>query len=665
MYKKYQKLLYSKAVFFCGLVLTLLIYLFYALEKNQLCDFVAINGTFQNYNVIRRFLDGQVPFRDFTIYLGFGQLCLGSLFTFLLGGSFADSILAMQLLSSLTPILFSYTLSWLFFKRNALIPFVFANSFIFYINLSSSCYWLVNTGNSARLVRGAILPIAVLLVLLIQHYKDHLVHKKPEKVHLYRCEEILLYAAVTGVAFIWGNDYGLCTWLCGNCMVLLLTLLRTKKILPVLRNLMLLAVGNAITVLLLLTVLTRGNALAWLQQNFTSSGYQSWYFNRAMDKHFYWFELDFQPYALISLCLCVCYFVRLFQHRSDEKLRRRNGIMAFVHMTTFAAVQEYQLFGGGGSALFEIVTITDAVSLAIEGFCFISANWKKISPKPKQVITFVTVCSMLLITLLPQSINLILLSSETRSTAVYQEKLGGYISDEQNSEIEFFDGCLDGKTLFSPYASAAELVTGQFQPTGTDYIIHVLSDKDREQYMECLHSGNFDYATTIQENYTRWGEWIRNANWFYYREIYENYQIVFKNKYEIFWKKHNDGDRNIADTGISVNVKQISDQEVEISITTDEPVDGIADLYIDYDSEIQYSLLGMLVHSNVVEIHDANADTDHVDAWCLRPISAEYIPVEVRNGVGSVTITSYPIRATKLVSCDASCEQILIPWNME
>ena len=37
-------------------------------------DFVAYNGDFQNYNIFRRLLDGQVQYRDFTNYLGNGMV---------------------------------------------------------------------------------------------------------------------------------------------------------------------------------------------------------------------------------------------------------------------------------------------------------------------------------------------------------------------------------------------------------------------------------------------------------------------------------------------------------------------------------------------------------------------------------------------------------------
>ena len=33
-------------------------------------DYVPINGAFQNYNVWRRNIEGQLPYKDFTVYLG-------------------------------------------------------------------------------------------------------------------------------------------------------------------------------------------------------------------------------------------------------------------------------------------------------------------------------------------------------------------------------------------------------------------------------------------------------------------------------------------------------------------------------------------------------------------------------------------------------------------
>lgn len=49
---------------------------FYGAARCGSVDFVCTNGDYQNYNVLRRFLDGQRPYADFANYLGMGPLLL-------------------------------------------------------------------------------------------------------------------------------------------------------------------------------------------------------------------------------------------------------------------------------------------------------------------------------------------------------------------------------------------------------------------------------------------------------------------------------------------------------------------------------------------------------------------------------------------------------------
>lgn len=64
------------------------------LENALTVDFSPINGDFQNYNVWRRFLNGQIPYKDFPVYLGSGHLILGSILTGILGNTFRMSLVA-------------------------------------------------------------------------------------------------------------------------------------------------------------------------------------------------------------------------------------------------------------------------------------------------------------------------------------------------------------------------------------------------------------------------------------------------------------------------------------------------------------------------------------------------------------------------------------------
>ena len=52
------------------------------------------NGDFQNYNPVRHLLAGQVPYRDFTVYLGAGELYSVGALLLVLGNSFGRSMFA-------------------------------------------------------------------------------------------------------------------------------------------------------------------------------------------------------------------------------------------------------------------------------------------------------------------------------------------------------------------------------------------------------------------------------------------------------------------------------------------------------------------------------------------------------------------------------------------
>ena len=69
-------------------------------ERALLVDFWPINGDFQNYNVWRRLLDGQTPYKDFPVYLGSGHLILG-IVNMIFGNTFKMSLVTSYFLTVL------------------------------------------------------------------------------------------------------------------------------------------------------------------------------------------------------------------------------------------------------------------------------------------------------------------------------------------------------------------------------------------------------------------------------------------------------------------------------------------------------------------------------------------------------------------------------------
>ena len=91
------------------LIIIVCLCLFRTLLATFFIDFYPINGTFQNFNPVRRFLNGQIPYTDFQDYLGLGHLYFGTIFTFLLGGTYKNSLIAFSFLQIIPLILIFYT----------------------------------------------------------------------------------------------------------------------------------------------------------------------------------------------------------------------------------------------------------------------------------------------------------------------------------------------------------------------------------------------------------------------------------------------------------------------------------------------------------------------------------------------------------------------------
>ena len=146
--------------------------LVHAIPAAVWADFSAINGDFQNYNVVRRFLDGQTIYTDFAAYLGYGHLLIGSVLTFIFGAgdpTLSSSKMAFCFAAILAFALWSYAVYWaVFHKYGKVIPLIatnimlllilvdpafFANAMSLTADLHQAMQGSLATGNSARFLR--------------------------------------------------------------------------------------------------------------------------------------------------------------------------------------------------------------------------------------------------------------------------------------------------------------------------------------------------------------------------------------------------------------------------------------------------------------------------------------------------------------------------------
>ena len=653
-------------IFIIEMVLLIVICVIHSISAGHYANYYPINGTFQNFNPVRRFLSGQIPYRDFQDYLGMGHLYIGSFFTALYGGDYQGSLQAFSFLTFGGLAVLSLMVSMAVIKRKEIagaltniLLIIFLVEPLFYKNgiagtseILEALEYALGTGNSARFIRGMILPIVCFLV-----FAGFIIYRKFFSVKFLKYKEILIYAGigcVAGFSFAWSNDYGVSCWLCLLIMAFWLTLCRKGNFLTSVASLAIATGSSLVCLFITVEMFTLGHFGQWFSATFGTGGYQSWYYNSS--KSYYLYDVDFSYIMLIQAGLAVAYLIKLFVAKGTITACRRYGILAFANMVCFCAVNEYKVLSGGSSR--EVALSVLFLNIVVEcGLLFVDLINKR------KVIQTLLVSSVIiaLAWVISTSKDELIFKYMTDKEGVYVEALGGNVTNLGNDLLET-EKFLNGEEFFATYASAQEVVNDTFQPSGTDYIIHVLGDKQRRNYLDTFENGDFKYAATIREEYTDWESWAKMANWFFYRKLYQGWHPVYANTYELYWTRNDESNENSIRSGFVLSIVDVDDSTKKIIVQCEKPVNGIADVYIDYSVDKKMNRSSVINIQRILKVENTGTvyagGGRYYESNYLRSKSAEYIPVPIVNGYGEVTLTSNPVRSTNLTLKQADCDCI-------
>lgn len=649
------------------ILILLLICILHGISAGHYVNFFPINGSFQNFNPVRRLLDGQVPYQDFQDYLGIGHLYVGVIGTVLFGGNFQASLMAFSFWTLFSFALLCLVLSYSVFKdklasvsfSNIILVLLIAQPF-FVKNMPASMDEIksvfeaaLQVGNSARFVRGMILPISCILFRLAYAAYRWVYTQKP----VVRGHEVLIKLCgaglIAGFSFIWSSDYGISGWLCLLIMTFIIVFARVRRPDKAFFGAAVTLAASLVSIFLLVEIFTLGHFGEWFGSVFGTGGYQGWYYNS--DKSFYLFQVDFSYIMLVQAILCIAYLVALFVSHGSCEAIFRYGIPAFCNMTAFCAVNEYRMLSGGNAREFAhavlLVTLLSELCRCVRAILF--------QDKGREL--FGIIASLVGMVLLVSSfIGEVSFWNISGKEGEYVEAMGGNMTSlykDLRNTSEF----LKGESFFATYASAQEVVESKFQPSGTDYIIHVLGDSQREDYLESFQNDDFRYAATMNGKYTEWEYWVQRANWFFYRELYRNWHPVFANTYELYWERNEEDEENVLTDVCSVTVQEIDETTVKIIVTSEDDICGIADVYVDYEVKKQDRKLSKLLFTTMLKVENSGtvyADDPYYESNYLRACSAEYIPITVADGYGEAVLTSMPSESTYLELNSVSCSDI-------
>lgn len=651
------------------IVILISICLLHSLSIAHYVDFSPINGTFQNFNPVRRFLEGQVPYKDFQDYLGIGHLYTGAIFTGLFGGNFQSSLMAFSFLTFLSLVLLAVMIGNAIFKKKE-VSLLFADAVALFLVIQPLPYknmlagtedvlnalnLALSPGNSARFVRGMILPITYFLIFLGNKGYMILSEKKAEIKEKRNMIALCGISLISGFAFSWSNDYGISCWVCLTVMTFFVIWIRERNLSRAIVGMAMEIVLSVAALFIFVEMFTKGHFFDWAKSVFGTGGYQAWYYNSG--KSYYLYDVDFSWLMLLQAFLCIAYLIKLFQHFGSKCAVLRYGTLAYANMVGFCAANEYKLISGNASREIALSVLFISVFFEICRYIwfFMKEHGRKIIMAGTFFVGFSWICSTM--------INEAIFWKISSKDGIYVTQLGGNLTSYA-SDLSAASDFLKGEKFFATYASAQEVVEGKFQPSGIDYIIHVLGDDARKNYLKNFKKNNFRYAATIEENYTAYGYWIKSANWFFYRELYKKWHPVFTNEYETYWERNEGDGKHVLQDNCSVSVVDIDHAVKKIVVQTDASVNGVADVYIDYAVRKGDSKNANLIFQTMMQVENSGTvytNAENAALWesnYLRSVSKEYIPVTVVDGYGEVTLTSCPERDTNLELYAADCSEI-------
>ncbi len=529
-------------------------------------------------------------------------------------------------------------------------PLVFINTLAGTEEIRDAVNSALGTGNSARLVRGLVLPLSCGLIWIAKKIADRIIKK--EKLWKYSA----IIGIVAGISFVWSNDFGISCWICLALMTFVVVFSTKRKFIISIKHTLIELVVSFITLFIVVEITTFGHFNNWANATFGTGGYQQWYYNS--EKSYYLWDIDTSFAVLLQVGLCIYYLTKMISARwQTPKKRIKDIVLAYINMVCVCAVQEYRLLSGGNNREYALSVLF--LTIMFELIYYIAQNIDHVKAKHIAFVISVIFSTAWLISSIK---NEIVFYNLTDRDGVYVEQMDGYMKGLLGDSLLKTDEFLNGEEFFATYASAQEVVSGTWQPSGSDYIIHVLGDSQRDNYLRAFHAQNYRYVATIKETYTDWEYWIQRANWFLYRNIYKNWHPVFANAYELYWEKNKGGECNTITSGFDIRLEELDDATNKVIVQCENAVNGIADVYIDYkvcNRRNKSSLFNIQKNLKVENTGTVYATQGvQYESNYLRSESAEYIPIPIINGYGEVTLSANPGKSAYLKLNDYRCEVI-------
>ncbi len=510
--------------------------------ESQLLHYNPINGDFQTYNPLRRMAAGEGAGKDFQPYMGLGITYVTYIPFKLMGETFAASKFSAQLMHMWLFGIGSFVLFLLLrFKWQTAFSLAFLTQLyailctdylgLFQMNwqIAETALPFAQTFKALSQAENSCLGIRVALPLLTAGLLLSIYRRYP---NLSGNKEAIIWGVIAGAQFSWSNDYGITSMLVLSfCYIVFRS--RTWKEKWV--HLVALIFGGAV----IFTLATHGHPLKALSYNFGGVAKdQFWYFMLDdVGKVFSLVQYVQAKRIFILAGISASFAVAVFAYCLRTKKTDLRDILFLYVLGCSLAAGLLSTIGGGIMERYFSASLRLLPFAGLWVILKVLSQWERTGVRALPLATAIIGIAFH-ITFNPISFWNVdkEIGLRTKDHYFYSEWAGGYLPNSQKKEIELAKK-MEGKTVFSTYSSLMDAASGNFQPSGIDYIIHALGRENRAHYLRVFAASNPDYVTTPNELWTLWEVWSRRVNWWFYREMIAKYRPIDATEYHVVWQK--------------------------------------------------------------------------------------------------------------------------------
>lgn len=661
--------------------------IFYGLERCSNADFVCTNGDYQNYNALRRVLDGQIPYHDFANYLGMGPIILCAPLL-ALHNTFSFSLFVTFFVAAFLFILFIGLIFYLTTK-NALISAGAAllipkllSSYLLY-NLPGFGYYITiklqllsRPGNSFRIVRLFLPVLLCIILLLLVRRARHKGATDPSLLRSWAAQpKYALFAGLAvGAGVVWSNDFGFAC--VGSSFLILLILaiadgVQTHQWGRAFSRFLTFLPGVLLGAFLAICIVTRGHPGSWFSFTRGVADWQFWFFGfRGFDKMYS--PLDFgragtdlrrtwKHVAIYFVFMALCLY-RLCKNKASDM----TILFVFLYTSILAGQAVYILGSGcdnfqeGNLCFFLLLTF----ALWVEAARWL---WRLVKKRRKLgdhrllahgavlalLVVYCGYCGL-------KDVSQLRFNAAQKSDGNYLPALEGVSSDAV--ALREMQEIVGDATLFSTYATALDDMKDQFQPTGCDYIIHALGDEQFAAYLDNFTSNRYDFVQTTNYVVWPWEPWVAGVAWPFYKELYADYNWHSDHMWWSLWQYAGE-DANVLPNTAEVTMETLDEHSVTITVNCDVDEPCYADVVVSWDNAFTNDWQRWISWRHAVFVDDESLEDvrDGIGDGYFQPAVGEerHLLVYVENGQGSITLTGQPAYCTALEVTEAYCDELI------